>query len=204
MEIPITDWIHVPSGLEARVLWDSLHDAELRWSVSDLLQRTVELRFNVAHLVEDNPELEFVFRFEAVSSARIAIYVMWPGEYVRPPGVTYDEEVRLVAEYQSKWREESLGWSEFEALLSTHTVGIYDAWLAEGPSNQAVKLLGSLDGDRYVDRYCEIFLRFERLSIRTSELQPMSLEAFEQLGSDYWEAFAARRKKRDRENESSS
>ncbi len=42
MEPPGTDWIHLPNGLETRVLWHSLHDATLRSSVSDLLRRTVE------------------------------------------------------------------------------------------------------------------------------------------------------------------
>lgn len=46
MEEPRTDWIHLPDGQETRILWECLHDAELRASVSDLLDRTVELRFN--------------------------------------------------------------------------------------------------------------------------------------------------------------
>ena len=204
MEEPWTDWNHLPGGQETRILWDCLHDAELRSSVSDLLNRAVERRFNVAHLVEDNPELEIIFRFEAVTSARIVTFAIWPGEYVRPPGITREEETRLVEEYQSKWREESLGWTEFESLLSTHTVDIHDADLAEGPSNRAIKLRGSLAGDRYDHRYCEIFLRFEAFTIRTSENHPVSLEEFEQLGEAYWEAFAARIEAKDRERESSS
>ena len=43
------------------------------------------------------------------------------------------------------------------------------------------------------DTCVEIILRFERLSIRTSEVQPMSLEAFEQLGTRYLDAFVAER-----------
>ncbi|MBK6316696.1 MAG: hypothetical protein IPF53_21015 [Blastocatellia bacterium] len=73
-----------------------------------------------------------------------------------------------------------------------------------GASNRAIKLQGSLEGDRYDHRYCEIFLRFEAFTIRTAENHSVSLDEFEQLGEAYWEAFAARREAKDRERESSS
>ncbi len=115
---------------------------------------------------------------------------------MRPDGISREEESRLVAEYQSKWREESLSWKDFELALPTDPFDIYDAELALGTSSQTLKLQGSLDGDRFDDLYCEIFIFFNQFSITTSEDTPLSLDEFDNLGQSYWAAFAARETKR--------
>lgn len=75
MEEPSTDWNHLPHGQDTWILWHSLHDAELRGCVSNLLDRTVELRFNVAHLVEARVgSLHSTTRPTAIASRTVSCY----------------------------------------------------------------------------------------------------------------------------------
>jgi hypothetical protein len=88
------------------------------------------LSCEIEHLRSFNglPEgLKFVLSLDGVQSARVLRYAIWPGEFTIPPGVSREEEARLVADYQAKWREESVAWSEFEAavlLRSKYPIGL--------------------------------------------------------------------------------
>lgn len=187
------DWLSLPTGVVVRPLWEALHDGELCSCESDLLNRTLLMHFEVGHLTETNPALKFEFQLNEVTSVRANTSVRWPGEFVRPNGISREEESRLIAEYQSKWREESLSWELFESALVTDPLQIYNAKLAVGPTSQTLKMQGWLDGDRFDDLFCEIFVRFNQLSILTSENKAMTLDEFDQLGQNYWASFRARR-----------
>jgi hypothetical protein len=189
----VLDWVHLPPEATAESFWDSLHDADLKLVTSDRLLRTVRLEFDVRHLLDFHnlPEdLRFVLLLEGVKSARITQSVPWPGEFSVPKGVSREEEHKLIVDYQSKWREESFSWSEFETcLISGHTAVVLDAESVNGPdAGFALRLVLQVDGDTYT----ELFLRAERLTIANSEGEAMSLEEFLKLGESYWEAFAAR------------
>jgi hypothetical protein len=103
-----------------------------------------------------------------------------------------EEEEPLLREYWSKWREQSLGWPDFEVALHKNRFDVGDASLAIGPSTKAFRVGGMLDGDTINDLYCCVFVAFKSLSIKGSDGAEMTLEEFEQLGSSYWDEFARR------------
>jgi hypothetical protein len=117
----------------------------------------------------------------------------WPGEYVQRRGLSREEEEPLLREYWSKWREQSLGWSDFEAALRNNAFDVGDASLAIGPSTKGLKVGGMLDGETIDDLYCCVFIAFKSLLIRGSDNAEISLQKFEQLGTTYWEEWAAQR-----------
>jgi hypothetical protein len=69
------------------------------------------------------------------------------------------EESRLIAEYQSKWREESRSWSEFEAAVTRQdeqVLDISDATLAHPREGRvALRISGHLN----YATFHEVFIR---------------------------------------------
>lgn len=186
------DWVHLPPDVEVRSLSASLHDSELVSCESDLLHRTVKLTFASAHLVPSKPHVKFEFLLSEVTSARAIVNVRWPGEYVRPSGISREDEEPLLQAYWSKWREQSLGWADFELALQTHSLDVGDASLATGLTTKSVQIGGMLDGEAFDDLYCELWIAFKDLSIRSSENVEFSLDRFDQLGVAYWDDFEKR------------
>jgi hypothetical protein len=118
----IVDWTNLPRDATEVSLWAGFHDAQIVSIQSNLLERTVTLYLESDHLVEFHKlplDLQFLLRLDGVQSARVVHYALWPGEFSIPSGATGEEQSRLVAEYQSKWREESLSWSELENAVTT-------------------------------------------------------------------------------------
>ena len=187
-----TDWVNVAADVEVRSLWDSLHDSTLLSCQSDLLARTVALRFASGHLMPDKPNATFEFVLSAVTSSRATLMARWPGEYVRREGLSREQEEPLLKEYWSKWREQSLGWPDFEAALRHNSFDVGDAALAMGRSTRALKVSGMLDGDTVDDLYCCLCIAFESLTIKGPDNAEMTLEEFEQLGVTYWDEFERR------------
>jgi hypothetical protein len=193
---PELDWTNLPADASEESLWDSLHDARLIDISSDRLERTVRLEFKIRHLRDFHKLAEnitFALHFRGVQSARVSQSVVWPGQFDVPAGASREEESQLIADYQAKWREESISWTEFESKITVggNTADVYDAVYAiaaDGPF--AIKLvLGCDDGT-----YPQLFLRSESIEIHTSDGEPLSFVQFLRLGADYWEAFAARRR----------
>ncbi len=187
------DWIHLPSGIEPRCLWDSLHDGYLQFCVSDLQNRTIQLKIEVGHLVQEDSNITFEFLLSEVTSARATINVRWPSEFVRPPGISREEETTLVNAYWAKWRTDSLGWTEFEAAFPANSLDIGNAYLAVGAVSSTLQLQGMLDGDTFDHLYAEVNIAFNGLTIKTSAGQELTLDEFDQLGVDYWEAWSRRK-----------
>ena len=183
------DWVHLPSELEPRSLWHSLHDGYLHSCVSDLLSRTIRLNIEVGHLVEKESNITFDFLLSQVTSACASVAVWWPGGIEFPPGISREEECTLIKEYQAKRRMDSLSWSEFEAAFPANLLDISNATLAMGAESGTLQLQGMLDGDTVDDLYCEVCIAFNGLAIKTSENQELSIDEFDQLGIDYWEAW---------------
>lgn len=130
---PVVDWVHLPEGVTELSLWNTLHDGDLNAIESDLLERTLTLRFDVAYvrnfhnLSEDT---RFGIIVSGVQSVRSFRSVPWPGGCSIPAATPYEQQQAIVSEYQSKWREESLSWVEFERLtndgleVSSATLGL--------------------------------------------------------------------------------
>lgn len=199
------DWIYLPAGSEVQSLWESLHDGEILSCKSDLIERTIILECRVEHLLgEEHEDVSFLLKVEEVSSARANVWVRWLGEFRVPEGVSREEESRLIEEYQAKWREESLGWLEFESALANDPLQIREAELARSDGRVTLKVCGYLDGDKFDDQYCAIFLRGRALSASRSDAQEFDFEQFVALGERYWKAFSDRREQEDRSSPAES
>jgi hypothetical protein len=193
-EPQILDWLNLPRSACAVSLWDSLHDAEITSIGSDLLARTLHLSCEIEHLREFHhlpPGFSFIFKFEGVQSARVLGYAIWPGGCTLPAGLSVEEQRRMVAEYQAKWREESASWTEFESGLGrekNRIFGISDAAItATEKGSVALKISGHLNHETYR----ELFLRFDAFEIAGSDGREMELEAFLRMGDKYWAAYSA-------------
>ncbi|MFZ0821931.1 MAG: hypothetical protein WAM91_17850 [Candidatus Acidiferrales bacterium] len=123
---------------------------------------------------------------------RVARYAIWPGKFAVPADVSQNEESRLVAEYQAKWREESLTWAEFEASVTPKDEQVFeisDAALAKSMEGiVALQLQGQLN---YATRHV-VSLRAERLTISGSDGKQLEIDEFRSLGMAYWEDFSRR------------
>ncbi len=189
----IVDWASLPADIEVRSLWTTLHDADLVACVSSRLERTIRLSFDLSHLVEGEGELPCEVLLRDVTSARATVSVPWPGECGNTKGLSRAEESRVIAEYQAKWREESLGWDDFEAAINGGSLWTLDAELATGPGSQALKLEGTLEREGHEDRYGGVTIAFASFEI-TVEGATTTLDAFDRLGAAHWEAFRAGRR----------
>lgn len=186
---PIGDWVNLPDGVAKLSLWDTLHDGHLLAVNSDLLARTVTMRFDVDYVREFNqlPEhTPFVIEVTGVQSVRSLVYVPWPGEFSVPPGVDREEGSRLISEYHRKWRQESQSWSDFEQLVGGH-LEVSDATIASGFGNVTLHLGVTVQNKSYVEAY----VMGDGSAFYVGANQVTS-EEFVSLGEAYWAAFARR------------
>jgi hypothetical protein len=196
-QTPILDWMNLPHGAAEMSLWVGLHDAQIVSIRSNLLERAITLHLESDHLLEFHHlplDMQFLLRLEGVQSARVVHYAVWPGEFSVPAGATPEEQSRLVAEYQSKWREESLSWSELESAVTTEcqqVIDIADASLATSADNSvALRISGLLN----YTAYRELFLRAERLTLTRGDGQDLGIAGLLKMGGAYWDAFERQEK----------
>jgi hypothetical protein len=193
----IIDWMNLPHGTQEISLWAGLHDAQIVSIQSNLLERTVTLHLESDHLLEFHKlplDTQFLLRLEGVQSARVVHYAVWPGEFSVPAGIAREEEAQLIAEYQSKWREESLSWNALESAVTTEcqqVIDIADATLATSADNSvALRISGLLN----YTAYRELFLRAERLTLTRGDGQDLGIAGLQKMGEAYWDAFEHRKK----------
>ena len=189
------DWTNLPESTTVVSLWDCLHDARLVSLSSNLLERTLSLFCQIEHLssFHQMPEgAQFVLKLEDVQSVRVVRSAMWPGGCSVPDGVSREEESRIIAEYQAKWREESASWNDFEVAVNREDGGVFyisNATLATSHAGVlAIRVdgqLGSGPRNNYA-AYYEFFVRAARLEISSSDGKRFELEDFLRLGGTYW------------------
>jgi hypothetical protein len=189
----ITDWLNLPPRTEAISLWESVHDGELQSITSNLLTRTLEIRFTVPYLLSFHSlpdELKFTFLLEGVRSVRALRFSVWPGEFSLPHGLGWSEQQNLINEYRSKWREESQSWATFESAVEADGDAQFTLGeMATGDDGVALRFgVQMSEGEWY-----NVFFRAERLTLQRSDQQPISLDDLLRWGHEYWEAFASRR-----------
>ena len=188
-ERPIVDWVNLPEDATELSLWSTLHDGDLAAIESDLLVRTLTLRFEVGYVKNFHKlpeETRFVVIVSGVQSVRSFRGVQWPGGCSIPLGTPYELQQAIVAEYQSKWREESLSWADFERLI-TAGLEVSSATLARRSDGVALRLGLLVGGDSYV----EVYVRGTEISFWIDERQ-ITPEEFVEIGEAYWAAFANR------------
>jgi len=188
----IVDWMNLPPGAAEVSLWAGLHDAQIVTIQSNLLERTVTLHLESDHLLEFHNlplDMQFLLRLDGVQSARVVHSEVWPGTFSIPDGISHEEQSRLIAEYQSKCREESLSWSELQNALTTEcqqVLDIADATLATAADDSvALRISGLLN---YTE-YRELFLRAERLTLSRGDGQDLGIAGLLKMGEAYWDAF---------------
>jgi hypothetical protein len=193
----IFDWMNLPPGAQETSLWAGLHDAQIVSIQSNLLERSLTLHLESDHLLEFHNlplDMQFLLRLDGVQSARVVHSAGWPGEFSVPAGVSPEEQSRLIAEYQSKCREESLSWADLESALTTEckqVIDIDDATLATATNNSvALRIEGLLN---YTE-WRELFLRAERLTLTRGDGQDLGIAGLLKMGEAYWEAFEQRKK----------
>src|SRR5216684_1782073 len=191
-ESRIADWVNLPAGISDESLWEGLHEGQIISIQSNLLERTVTLHVEIENLriFHQWPlDMHFVFRLEGVQSARAVKYSIWPGTFAVPPGVSKEEQERLDAEYQAKWREESANWNDLEkAVTAEHkqVIDIVDASLAtEKDGSVALRISGLLN----YTAYHQIFLRAEKLTISRTDAGKVTIAELLKLGAAYWDAL---------------
>jgi len=94
-----------------------------------------------------------------------------------------EEESRLIAGYQSKWREESLSWSELDSAVTTEcqqVIDISDAALAASPDNSS-RALRIRDFLNY-NAYRELFLRTESLTLTRGDGHDLGISDLLKMG----------------------
>jgi len=194
----IVDWMNLPHGAAEVSLWVGLHDAQIVSIDSNLLERTVTLHLESDHLLAFHKlplDMQFLLRLEGVQSARVVHYAVWPGEFSVPAGTAREEEARLIAEYQSKCREESLSWSELESAVTTEckqVIDIVNATLATSADNSvALRISGLLN----YTSYRELFLRAERFTLSRGDGKELGIAGLLKMGEAYWEAFERQKTK---------
>ena len=192
-EKPTVDWVNFPEGIPTFSLWEALHDGDLLSIESDLLARTVTLRFDVDYVRDFHhlPEgTQFVIIVNGVRSVRSLRSVPWPGGCPIPPGTPNEQQSIIISEYHRKWREESQSWDDFEQLISDGLV-VSNATLGRGSDVVALQLGLMVGGDSYVWAY----IRGDGATFHVGE-KLVTLEEFFALGNAYWNAFAERVKNR--------
>jgi hypothetical protein len=151
-ERQIVDWVNFPDGTPKLSLWDTLHDGDLLSIESDLLARTVTLRFDVGYVRDFHhlsEQTRFVIVVNGVRSVRCLRSVPWPGGCSIPQGMPNAQQEALIAEYHRKWREESQSWSDFEGLASDG-LEVSNASLGRGSGVVALQLGLLVANDSYV------------------------------------------------------
>lgn len=185
-EQPIVDWVNLPEDATESSLRSTLHDGDLVAIDSDLLARTLTLRFDVGY-VRDFHNLsegtQFTVRVSGVTSVRSFGGVPWPGGCSIPAEMPYEQRQAIVAEYQNKWREESLSWAEFEVLTKTG-LEVSSATLAQRADGIALRLGFLVGGDSCVEAY----IRGEDVAFSIGE-RPLTAHEFIGAGEAYWEAW---------------
>jgi hypothetical protein len=86
-EQPTIDWVNFAEGAPTFSLWESLHDGDVLAIESDLLGRTVTMRFDVGYVRKFHQlseETRFVIVMDGVQSVRSLRSVPWPGGFSVP------------------------------------------------------------------------------------------------------------------------
>jgi hypothetical protein len=175
-------------------LWDCLHDGGLESLTSDTLARSVTIRVDVPYIWDFHSmpsESRFRLVLEGVRLVEALQFASWPGEFIIPEGISWDESEKLRREYFSKGRLESIDWQTVAVKLEhTEEHEISNATLNASTTDSVTLQLDLMDDTH--EEYPELRIAAEKLRIFINEDRELSLEEFLALGEAYWTAFAER------------
>ncbi|NOT61005.1 MAG: hypothetical protein HOP19_12370 [Acidobacteria bacterium] len=181
----LPDWVNPPSGCEPQSLYGCLHDCKLIAIQSDLLAQTVTLEIEAFFLPDD---LRVYFHFVEVRSVRVN-QLQRPYESLLTPEMDWHEKNEIAKQWFDKWCEQSMSWQEFENAQTTDPLGILEADLLTTADGLTLRLGGHLDGEKYDDVWCDVFIRAKTLNIICSDGQEFGLEKFFDAGDQWWQSF---------------
>ncbi|MGH9819447.1 MAG: hypothetical protein ACRD43_04690 [Pyrinomonadaceae bacterium] len=138
---------------------------------------------------EEENKLRFLVKMENVTSVRAIAHFPPIEKCDETQGLSEGERRKVLDEYYGKWREESFGWKQFEAVLSTDPLLTMDASFVSNNDENTLRLGGFLDGEKFNDIFFDVFIRGKRLSATRTDGQDFSVKDFIKLGSTYWEDF---------------
>lgn len=181
-------------GGDSTSLWPPLHDAEVVSVASDLVARRVTIAAQVDHLslhLSLAKETLWTLIVEGASAANACGFEFHPTPPPKTAGLTRDEEVAVVREWQSKGRMASLAWSEFERRVSVERIRLSDALVRR--CEDGVWLCGQgnlLDSDQFVDfAVGGTLVRCER----SGDVE-VPIEDLLSAGQKSWQAFGERKR----------
>jgi len=120
-EETIRQLMQLPLNSKTYRLWRCLHDGGIDEFKSNLLERKIQIDFEVLYLCEFHQlplDLRFIIEFMEVRSVASFVFRSWPGELSIPNGISHDEESRLKKVHFGKGRDESESWDNFEISIA--------------------------------------------------------------------------------------
>jgi hypothetical protein len=111
------------------------------------------------------------------------------GKFIGPENISPEQRENLSAEYYLKWREESFSWTEFEAALATDPLQITDAGFVSKDNQATLRFSGYLNGEKFNDIYCDVFVGGRSLSVSRSDGKDFSVDDLVDLGEEYWRSL---------------
>ena len=175
---------------EEESLWECLHDGTLENLTSDLIERAVTLVVDVPYIWEFHKlsdDTRFRITLEGVRLVQALTYTPWPGDFILPPNLKWEDQETLRKQNYAKGRMESADWNTASAKFDAKQYGISDANLL--PSDDQMITI-ELDLTDYHSDYLQVRLRAERVRFFVNPHRELSLQEFLALGEAYWEDFA--------------
>jgi hypothetical protein len=175
-------------------LWECLHDGPLESVTSDMLARSMTILVDVPYVWKFHQmpsETRFRLVLEGVRVIEAFQFAAWPGELVKPEGVSWEESERLRHEHYKKGRLESIDWQILaQKLEHPEEYEISNATITESNTGTVILMLQLTD---YSRDFPEIRVTAEKLRTFLNADHELTLEEFLALGEAYWKAFSERR-----------
>lgn len=177
-------------------LWTCLHDASLTALDSDRQHRTITLTLQIEHLRRHAAlpaETRWVLQCHDVTRAVATTWVPSPSPSPDTRGLSREQELVAIAEWQAKGRTTSIGWNDFEQVVAHGSVCLSEANL--GMRDGAI-VLTSCGNHEDGDRFFEFEIVGQRVSCQRTDGTHLEVTALIELGDRYWEAFEQRARRK--------
>jgi hypothetical protein len=175
-------------------LWEAFHDATVVETAADPMARRVVIVLD-HEVLRDFAQLSKDVRWRLTIDEVVVLLARtwqpWPGPVPNLKGLTRNEESAIVAEYQAKGRQVSIGWVDFERATKKNGIWLKDAKLREGDSAVVLSAYGH---EENTDRYLEFEVTGKALRCERTDIGPVPLADLLRLGEAFWAGFDKRQR----------
>ncbi|MDR3792922.1 MAG: hypothetical protein P4L03_06035 [Terracidiphilus sp.] len=181
--------------MESLPLGECLHDARLERVASSPDERVVVFEFDIRYLRTFfclPEETRFLLKCMNADLARLSEEVPWP-ETPYQPGPS-ERQDGSAADWQAVWETAAIEWPELERRLAAEPTGpaeVLEAVAEKHMDGRWALRMGLHVNDAY---YPGLYVRCSEVQVSRSDGEPLPFEQFLQMGEDYWEDFADRRR----------